>query len=160
MKKLCCLVLASCMVLCLWGCKKIIEPKNFEFSGLQITLTNEFKEKDKGYLLLYTDEVKIAIVPSPISSLADMTLGEYAKLTAESLENLTEFETIAHDSYGSDAFVYEYSVETEGIEESKNILAVYKGAEYYYNVTFACVEENYETYRSQFIEWLKTVHVT
>ena len=157
MRKLFCIVLASCVLLCLWGCKKKIEPKTFEFSGLEITLTNEFKEKDSGYLMLYTDGFKVTIVPSPVSSINNQDIGEYAQMVAEGLEDLKDFFYGFSDEI--DTFVCEYTLDIDGIND-RSIVAVYKNAEYYYNVTFTCAVENYEGHKSQFIEWLKTVRVT
>jgi len=155
MRKRTVLIVFLCLIFIVSGCKKVPSSKVFSFNELSITLTDEFREKSGGYLTLYTNDVKIVIQSTSTASINNLPLEEYAVLLEESIGFMTPLEVKAVGG----AVAYEYTLEGEDFGSSRCLMAIYKTDNYYYNVTFACAEDNYESYRELFIEWVDSIQI-
>lgn len=155
MRKRIVFIVLLCLILAISGCNKTPSSKTFSVNELSITLTDEFKEKIEGYLTLYTSDVKIVIQATSTDSINNLPLEEYATMLSESIGFLTPLESESANG----RVAYEYSLESEEFEPSRGLMAVYKTDSYYYNVTFACAEDYFESHREQFVEWMDSIQI-
>ncbi|MDY3110206.1 MAG: hypothetical protein SOW50_08825 [Lachnospiraceae bacterium] len=155
MRKKISFIMLLCLALIVSGCNKAPSSKVFSSNELEITLTDDFDEKNDGYLTLYNKEVKIVIQSTPTESINNLPLEEYVDLLSESISFLTPLET----DTANGGVAYEYSLDGEGLEPSRCLLMVYKTDSYYYNVTFSCDAEKYESYRDVFSEWVDSIQI-
>lgn len=155
MRKRIVFIVLLCLILAISGCNKTPSSKTFSVNELSITLTDEFKEKSEGYLTLYTSDVKIVIQATSTDSINNLPLQEYATMLSESIDFLTPIESESTNGRG----VYEYSLEGDDFKPGRGIMALYKTERYYYNVTFACAEDNFESHREQFVEWMNSIQI-
>lgn len=157
MKKLIalCLALGSLFSFCACAPKSVLEADHdiYTVKGMSITLPEVFEEGSYPWVttVYHTPEVTIFVLREVA---ADMTLPEYAQAVYEAnahrkpsaiaqVEGLTTMEYSFDDPAGKATVCY-FSVMLEGPDA-------------FWLIQFSCDEEDYETYRSYFIQWAKTV---
>jgi len=133
------------------GCSRETKEKTFTYNGLSVTLTNQFKKEDKGYLTLYKDDMKVVIQNN---SVMGMSFEEYLE---ELRKSMADFEPVNQNEADS-ATTFEYIAATSS-SRSKCLMKVLEGNGEVWHVTFACDEGEYEKNLPQFLEWLQTVKI-
>lgn len=165
MRRLITAMLSLVMLFSFMGCNKRVyeaKAKTFSKDGLTITLTEAFSEsKYEGYTLA-CDSGEVAFFAlkesfAEYEGLEYATLEEYAEnvcLANADREpgEITEIDGIPTMEY---SFYNETSKQTY-----KYLVAMFKGPDAFWLVHFACKNTEYETYRSHFVEWVKSVSLT
>lgn len=166
MKKFLALFLAIVTIFSLAGCSSMnpIEAEEAVFSsdGLEITLTEAFKEASfEGYTVCY-DSLTVAVfaLKEEFSTLgdfaSDMTVEEYAEMVcmANAASNMVQT-TID----GVTCAEYSYDDEEAG-STYKYLATMFKGPDAFWLIQFSCDSSNYDEYRPYFIKWAKSAKFT
>lgn len=163
MKKVVSLLMTAVFLFALTGCssKKIYEKeaKTFSASGMEIILTEGFKEADfEGYTACYdSSEVAIFTLKEEFSlaeGFEDLTLEEYSDLLYQanadySPDPITEIE-------GIPCMEYTFLNEEEDVT-FRYLTTLFKAPDAFWLIQFTCEEDCYEEYKPYFIDWAKTV---
>lgn len=133
--------------------KNATKPQDFTEAGMTITLSDEFHSfTAQGYTFAYTTaESAVFGLKEPFSiapGVENMTLEEYGQLVIansnlEGKAQLTQGDGFMHFEFQVDSFYY--------------LACVYKGNDAFWLVQFSCDTDNKDTYKSQFLDWAKTV---
>ena len=173
MKKITALILAVATILTLASCSFLggksddynADPKTFEFKGLKITLTEDFRtvsltEDEANYIS--TNDTDITVLRMPFAEYGDELIytstRDYAYSYADELDTMLG--------------VFDYRVrQVDGIwatEAKMQVLGIefvtlsffFKGNDAAWSVMCMCEEEDYDVYEEHFIKWAKTVTVS
>lgn len=137
---------------------KAKEPKIFTYDDMSITLTNAFKETDiDSFSAVYDSrDVAVFVVKEEFSlaeGFEDYTIDQYAELVME-VNGLSDSEIRRIDDLTS--FEYEYTnPETE--ETYKYSSFTYKTEDAFWLVQFTTLNEKFDEYSNQIVEWAKSV---
>ncbi|MDE6385755.1 MAG: hypothetical protein K2L36_06395, partial [Eubacterium sp.] len=133
-------------------------PKDFRAEGMQITLTNQFREApQKNYTACYGSKDIAVLTLKESFSLMDgfenYTLDEYADLV---LKNNGLSSDSLKKEYGLTYFDYEFT--NPNTNETYYYFSVlYKANDAFWMIQFAALTENTEEYIPQFVEWANSV---
>lgn len=136
-----------------------VEPKEFSYSGMNITLTNEFTEiSADGYTVCYDSE-NVAVLTleekfDSVEGFEEYTLEQYGELVLEAngLEDTVELQ----NRDGLTCFEYQYNNPDTNVTYSY-FTVLYKEYDAFWMIQFATPEENMESYHQTFADWAKTV---
>ena len=157
MKKLIAMILVVCSVMLLAsGCDLFKKEKTFSKSGMSITLTEDFVEKDRiTFTSTYeSDDIIVTTLKEEKSLLGDMSvdLDGYTKLVikANNLTNLPQHK---------DGLTYfEYEKEASG-KEFHYYAFTFEGEDAYWLIQFACEQKNHEKLEETIFKYAKSVKV-
>lgn len=157
MKKLIAMILVVCSVMLLAsGCDLFKKEKTFSKSGMSITLTEDFVEKDRiTFTSTYeSDDIIVTTTKEEKSLLGDMSvdLDGYTKLVikANNLTNLPQHK---------DGLTYfEYEKEASG-KEFHYYAFTFEGEDAYWLIQFACEQKNHEKLEETIFKYAKSVKV-
>lgn len=157
MKKLIAMILVVCSVMLLAsGCDLFKKEKTFSKSGMSITLTEDFVEKDRiSFTSTYeSDDIIVTTLKEEKSLLGDMSvdLDGYTKLVikANNLTNLPQHK---------DGLTYfEYEKEASG-KEFHYYAFTFEGEDAYWLIQFACEQKNHEKLEETIFKYAKSVKV-
>lgn len=135
------------------------DSKVFSNSGINITLSKDFKESpQEGYTVCYESQevavfaLKEATADYPV--LKDYTLERY---TEEILEvNASYSPTVVTEIHGFPSFTYSFTDPDTG-DVYSYFTALYQAPDGFWMVQFATFEEFYAKDEEQFIEWAKMI---
>jgi len=147
-------LLAACTLLSLTSCGTPSASQTFTSGELSISLPGTFEIKEEEHLTtLYTDDIKIVIQSTPTDILGDLPFEEYSAFIIESIQTFSpvKIENNEHPA------IYEYSLDGNDFADSSCLLSLYKTDKSYFNLTFSCASENYESNQDDFMEWLRSV---
>lgn len=155
------LVFAGTLALNIW-LETEVEPVTFNYSEMSITLTSEFSERNvEGYSACYESYENVILIIKDdreyFENFDTYTLKEYAQDTI----TYNEFDSSVKlkEEMGLTYFEYDFTDEETG-DAYSYFVPMYKSSDAFWFFQFASFEEDYETYREQFIEWAKTVEFT
>ena len=157
MKKLIAMILVVCSVMLLAsGCDLFKKEKTFSKSGMSITLTEDFVEKDRiSFTSTYeSDDIIVTTLKEEKSLLGDMSvdLDGYTKLVikANNLTNLPQHK---------DGLTYfEYEKEASG-KEFHYYAFTFEAEDAYWLIQFACEQKNHEKLEETIFKYAKSVKV-
>lgn len=155
-KRIAAAALALLIAVGICGCSGKVKEKTFEDSGLTITLTDAFsKAQYDPYTVCYASQgSSVFALKEDFEAVGDdsLTLEEYANaaIKANSLDCAVTTEN------GVTYFVFEANL-TEG--NYTYLAAVYKGADAYWLVQFACNTEQYEGMKPELLKYAQSVKV-
>ncbi|MBQ7294606.1 MAG: hypothetical protein IJW86_00265 [Clostridia bacterium] len=134
-----------------------IYPEAFTYGNMSITLTNEFSERNvDGFSACYESYSSIILINKDdkefFEDFDSYTLEEYGN---DIIEN-SEYDVELQKENGLTYFEYVYNDEESG-DVYSYFVPVYKSDDAFWLFQFSSFEEDYETYREQFVEWAKTV---
>ena len=137
---------------------KTPDAKDFSSNGMTITLTDEFIKTDiENYTVAYDSKNVAVFALKEAFALADgfqdYTLEQYGNLVLKS-NNLSASELQNLD--GLTEFEYEFT-NPNTKDTYKYFSFVYKADDAFWLVQFATLTENVNEYRTQILEWAKTV---
>lgn len=137
---------------------KTPDPKDFSSNGMTITLTDEFIKTDiENYTVAYDSKNVAVFALKEAFALADgfqnYTLEQYGNLILKN-NNLSASELQNLD--GLTEFEYEFT-NPNTKDTYKYFSFVYKADDAFWLVQFATLTENVNEYRTQILEWAKTV---
>lgn len=132
------------------------KPKTFLEQDMQITLTDQFEEKDATGDFDYLYQSRTVVVQVFRENFAEgFGMEEWStEKYAEVMVEVNEFDCEVRTESGFVCFDRSKSVSGKDYRYFSVIL---KGDDAFYYVEFICVESNFEDYRSDFIEWAKTI---
>lgn len=165
MKKLIALMLTVLMLLTFAGCDtSVLDAKEalFTKAGMEITLTEGFKETEMaGYTVCYdSSEVAVFVLKEEFSAaegFGDYTLEEYAALVYQANADRSPDAVTTTDGLTTMEYVFEN--EEDG-NTYKYFSTMFKGPDAFWLIQFSCFEENYDEYKPHFIEWAKSAKFT
>ncbi len=137
--------------------------KTFSKSGISITLTDEFYEKDYISYTVYLEspDALVAVVKEDFSLFTeigistDISLKDYAEMAI--LAN--QFNDIASDIVEEDGLTY-YTYESEEDGDTYYYACyVFRGTDAYWLVNMACFADRKDDFQPKFNEWAKSVVV-
>lgn len=133
------------------------EPKTFSAQGMEITLTDEFRETEmEGFDVCYdSTHAAVFCLKEPFSLMEgfeDYTLEEYGELVIQSngFEGSAELQTadgLTYFSYNSDVDGQVYSY----------YAVVYKADDSFWLIQFTALQEDLPDYQDSFVQWAKSV---
>ena len=131
------------------------KPKNFSSNGLNITLTDEFRETNVEQYTVAFDSPDVAVfaLKESVRGMESYTLEQYADLLAKA-NNLGSVDVKTED--GLTSFEYD-ATNSESKARYRYFTYVYKSNDGYWMVQFATLVENADAYDEQFAEWAKSV---
>ena len=137
---------------------KKAEPKTFEVSGMQITLTNEFAETEvEPYLAAYdSKKVAVFVVRESIDDFlgADtLSLADYAMLVIQA--NGLEEDSLRWEG-DMPYLTYDYTNPTSGTTY-RYFCYMYRSEEAFWVIQFATPAETVEEFIPKIIQWAKSV---
>ena len=158
MKKLVSLILATVLLFAFASCAAA-QPRDFSSQGMTITLPGTFKENTQaGYTVCY-DSAKVAVFVlkeafSMQPGAENLTLDEYAELVRQSNASKSPSAITKQDGF--------HSMEYNFLNENENqtysyYCAMFKAADAFWLIQFACKEGDYDSYKDTFADWAKTV---
>ena len=137
-----------------------VEPKAFSDNGMNITLTNEFRELEaEAFTHCYESSTVAVLVSKEAFTLQEgsegYTLQQYAELV---LQN----NSLSATEFSRDGLVgFEYEATNADTKETfRYISYVYKSDDAFWLVQFAGTPENVEAQTAQIGEWAKSVSFT
>lgn len=150
--------LLVCVVSAFAGCAA--KEKNFEAKGFAITLTDAFTKKENSKYAAYFESSKAIVTAERIDFLmfessgysSDISLQEYAEMVISG----NKLTATVQEKEGLVCFTYEKTVDGS---EFTYFAVVFRGADAYWLVHFACATSNFSAQEAQFILWAKTVEV-
>lgn len=134
------------------------KEKKFSVDDFSITLTSVFKEAPlEGFVAAYDGNDVAISVSKDLFSEFDygelVTLDDYAKMLVD-----TNFHIFRNaEIKKADGLVYVEYTSKRDIGEVAFFVAMYRGNDAFWLVQYDCYADEYENYRSYFIEWSKTV---
>ena len=158
MKKTISILLIALSIICLVSCGLFApKEKSFEKSGLTITLTENFYEKDQVSYTATYDSSKVAVFTlkeefSLSSSFSNLSLDEYAKMVIKNNSLTVEAKTKDNLTY------FDFEKEING----KNLTYyafVYKGSDAFWLVQMACESDNVPDCEADIFKYAKSVVV-
>lgn len=161
MKKILALTLVLVMLVSMASCLKSgLEgaEKTYTHSGMSITLTENFKETSfEGFDICF-DSADVAVFClkeafTLAEGIEDWSLDYYAELTLQA--NAAQNPTLDQVD-GMPIMEYTYSDAESGITYAY-LSVMYKSADAFWAIQFACDAEIYEANKSTFIQWAKSV---
>lgn len=137
------------------------QPKIFSAEGMQITLTEEFKEQSINGFTACFDSKSMAVLTlkepfSIMDGFEDYTIDQYAELVIKN--NNKNPESVKKEN-GLTYFEY------TGLNPNNNVTyyyltALYKAEDAFWIVTFSCSNDEQEKYKETFIDWAGNVKFT
>ena len=130
-------------------------PKVFEKSGIKITATSDFYEKDVMTQTIYLesrDKIITGLKEAPNEAFPiSKTLREYTNLTLQ-VNNLPE---AVITPYNEDGVTFEYFTYERTVSEKdfKYLGVTKKSSAYFYLFNFACETKNFDKFKDQFLDW-------
>ena len=139
--------------------------KTFQKSGLSIVLTNDFKEKEVLEYTAYYSSEKMAVLTLKVEfdgfdinewNPYESTCYDYAEKISKEYRILypSTTEVVAIE----DLIYFTFDFERSG-KIYKYLLATYKADEAYWQVSFGCEKENYDTLQKDMIRYAKSVSI-
>ncbi len=135
------------------------DPKDFSVSGMQITLTDEFKsyddEDDVFTTIFESNDVTVLVEKIDfdfMEGLEDYTLKEFGEFSIE----YTEFDTEVKLESDSASYYYQYEAEIDG-DTYVYYAYIYKSADAFWIVQFAIDKKDTQEYRGTITEWADSV---
>lgn len=137
------------------GCSSEAKEQVFSAEGLEVTLTESFKETDYDPYTVCYDSSKVAVFALKeefeLIGTSDLTVAEYADIVLEA----NEIEDTPVTENGVTYVVFEAELE----ESYTYLAAMYKGQDAYWLVQFACKTENFETLKPELLKYAASVKV-
>ena len=132
------------------------EPKTFLEQDMQITLTDKFEKQESTGDFDYIYQSRTVVVQVFRESFTEgIGMEEWStEEYAEAMIEVNEFDCEVRTESGFVCFDRSKSVSGKDYRYFSVIL---KGDDAFYYVEFICVEKNFEDYKSDFIEWAKSV---
>lgn len=160
MKKLSFTLVIITLIISLTGCSLFAsapKDKTFTKSGMSITLTEDFNEKEiVSYTATYeSTHVAIFALKEEFNLLAgfeDYTLDEYAGMVIENNGKDCQVEHKDDLTY----FTFDYAANGKTY---KYLSCVYKGTDAFWLIQFSTVADEYGKYESDIIKWAQSVKV-
>lgn len=157
MKKLIAMILVVCSVMLLAsGCDLFTKEKTFSKSGMSITLTEKFVEKDRvAFTSTYeSEDILVTTLKEEKSLLGDLSvdLDGYTKLVIKA-NNLTEL-----PKHKDGLTYFEYEKEANG-KDFHYFAFTFEGEDAYWLIQFACEQKNHEKMEDTIFKYAKTVKV-
>ena len=164
MKRLTTLFLTLCMLFVLTACGNTGEQNDEDVvitlgdTGATVVIPSnmgfEAEESELSDFFGHDANQEWAIIANvePKSDYPDLTIADYASLTAQANEG-----EVGQDANGNYFFTYVNKISDE--ETYKFYTAVREGSEKYYRVSFYCFDEYWETFGDRFAEWAMTIEV-
>lgn len=136
---------------------KTVEPKDFSYDKMSITLTEEFEKTDmEGFTVAYgSKDVAVFAIKESFSLQEDvgsLTLEEYANIVIEKNNR----DATVKEKDGLTCFEFDY-LNPETKEAYRYFAYVYKSEDAFWLVQFAVLKENSDTYEEKIGEWAKSV---
>jgi hypothetical protein len=136
---------------------KMVEPKDFSYDKMSITLTEEFEKTDmEGFTVAYgSKDVAVFAIKESFSLQEDvgsLTLKEYANIVIEKNNR----DATVKEKDGLTCFEFDY-LNPETKEAYRYFAYVYKSEDAFWLVQFAVLKENSDTYEEKIGEWAKSV---
>lgn len=164
MKKLLACLLALTALFALVSCNADVreaKEKTFSSNGLELTLTEAFKETtSEGYTVCY-DSSKVAVFAlkenkADFASLGTITLSTYADLVKEVNKAKAPSEILTKD--GLTYMTYKFT-NSDTDKEYSYLTVMYETDDAFWMVQFATLTEDYAEYESFLFDCAKTVKV-
>lgn len=161
MKKTLSIIFIALFIIALSSCSMLLnveKEKAFEKSGMSITLTNQFTEKEHlSYTSIYDSKNMAVYTLKEEFSLfeafdSDLTLDEYADLVVEANKLTCE------KQYKDDLTYFLYEKEANGKQMSFYAF-VYEGDDAFWLIQFACESDNAEKLEDRIFTYAKSVNV-
>ena len=140
------------------SCKSAPKEKTFSKAGVEITLTEDFVEKDIVSQTAYFESMKSIVMVlkeeftlfESVGLSTDMSMEEYAEIifTGNNIESVVE----EKDSLST--FTYENSVSGK---DFTYFATLFRSDDAYWMIQFACETKDFESMSDQFMKWAKTV---
>jgi len=162
MKRIISLIIVVCALFALVSCgdKKAYEAdaKSFSSNGINITLTEAFKETpNESYTAVYdSNEAAVFVLKENFSSFKNenMSLDKYTEFFVEANKDKAPSAVSKENGFP----MTEYSFKNEELNKTyKYMTVMLEGTDAYWCVQFVCEESVYEEYKPYFINWAKTV---
>ena len=136
---------------------KTVEPKDFSYDKMSITLTEEFEKTDmEGFTVAYgSKDVAVFAIKESFSLREDvgsLTLKEYANIVIEKNNR----DATVKEKDGLTCFEFDY-LNPETKEAYRYFAYVYKSEDAFWLVQFAVLKENSDIYEEKIGEWAKSV---
>ncbi len=137
---------------------KTSKEKTFSSDGMTITLTDAFRETDIANQTVAYDSRKVAVFAlkeafSLADGFEDYTLDAYADLVQQN-NGLTS--SVVKNTDGLKWFTYEYT-NPDTKDTYQYVSFVFKTDDAFWLIQFATLEEDFEEYDAQIMEWAKTI---
>ena len=136
------------------------DDKEFSKSGMTITLTDGFVEKDLVSQTAYYESTK-AIVTALKEEFSLFEQAGYEDMTLEEYGNLVlttnSFDTEMQHKNGLSYFTYEKSVSGK---DFKYFATVFEGSDAFWLIQFASEQKNFDTFQPKFEKWANSVKFT
>jgi hypothetical protein len=158
-KKIFILVVFFIMALMLTACGS--NPKEFSGSGISITLTDQFIEKEVIQAPLYLESTNHIFMgmresKSELEIYNINTLRKYIDAVINNGNVNAEVETFNEDGV---EYLYAYYTATVSEIEYGYMLIVMEGQSHYYSMNFGCLQKNLDDYKDTYFTWAKTIIV-
>ena len=133
------------------------KDKTFSKAGMSIVLTEKFTEKEQAAYTSAYDSERVAVFTlkeefTLQEGLGDLSLNQYAQLVIEA--NKLDAETKKE----GDLTYFQYTKQANG-KDNNYYAYVYKSADAFWLIQFACESKYNETTTELFIKWAKSVKV-
>ena len=160
-KKIIYIVVAVLMLSLTFSLTACTAEKVFEKSGIKITATSEFYEKDILSMTIYLesrDKIITGVKETPNASFPiSRTLRQYTELVLNT-NNMNGLEISVYDEDGITFEYFEYEKEVSG-KNFKYLGVTMKSDSYFYLFNFASENSKFEGFKSQFMDWAKLIEI-
>lgn len=152
------------LAISIFGLSACFKPKTKEFSGsgMTVTLTDDFVEKEVLQAQLYLESTKSIFMGNAETKafLVDYGITDLRTYTQKVLElaGKTSVEIFEYNE-GGVRFDYAYYDATVDLNEFGYMLITMEGESNYYTMDFGCKKANLESNKEQFMAWAKLIKV-
>ena len=154
MKKISLIILLLLIPTSIFGCQDTI--KDFNKSGITITLTRAFQNKDVSNFQIYLESAGILFMGNGElkTEVTTTTLTTYTEAVLILTTNPSEIV-----EYNENGVTFMYAYYTDKDDKYCYMLITKEGISKYYTMCFACAKAELEKNKNQFMKWAKTINV-
>jgi len=161
MKKLFATISCIALMFTANACSLFQQDEVFTGSGITITLTSAFTEKETVTVPLYLESMDHIFMgmresKSSINGIGVYTLSDYIDAVLDA--NGKTADTISYDQ-DDVTFYYAYYSSTVDSIEYGYMMVCMVGESYFYTMNFGCLNKNLEDNKEQYLDWAKTITV-
>lgn len=160
MKRILLVLLLMVSTLMLTACTP--RAKKFEGSGVEITLTTEFREEKTELVPLYLVSKKHVFMANRESKTVLKTHGiktlqQYIDLVLSNAGKVAATQNA--ETNDNTPYIFAYYKASVDKKDFGYMLLAFEGERYFYTMNFGCLAHHLDNYKEQYIKWAQTIKV-
>lgn len=161
MKKLFAVITCFAFLFTANACALFQDEEIFTGSGITITLTSAFTQKETVAVPFYLESMDHIFMgmretKTSVQSVGVSNLEDYIDAVLDANSKSTD--VYSYDQDGVTFYYAYYSSTVDGVDYGYMMICMV-GESYYYTMNFGCLDKNLENNKAQYLDWAKTITV-